>query len=68
MTTWLERDTTELAPAGKRLAALMQKPGIIRMPGAHNAMAGLLAKDAGFETLYVSGAAVTASMTDTNLH
>jgi methylisocitrate lyase len=62
MTTWLEHDGAELEPAGKRLAALMQQPGIIRMPGAHNAMAGLLAKDAGFETLYVSGAAVTASM------
>jgi methylisocitrate lyase len=32
------------------------------MPGAHNAMAALQAKDAGFEALYLSGAAMSASM------
>lgn len=60
--TWLTSDHWETAPAGERLAALWEKPGIVRIPGAHNAMAGLLAQKAGFECLYVSGAAVTASM------
>ena len=32
------------------------------MPGAHNGMAALQAKQAGFEALYLSGAAMTASM------
>lgn len=60
--TWLTSGHWDVAPAGERLAALWERPGILRIPGAHNAMAGLLAKKAGFECLYVSGAAVTASM------
>jgi methylisocitrate lyase len=32
------------------------------MPGAHNGMAALQARDAGFSALYLSGAAMTASM------
>lgn len=59
---WLTSDFWQSAPAGERFAALLQRPGILRIPGAHNAMAGLLAKRAGFECLYVSGGAVTASL------
>jgi methylisocitrate lyase len=47
---------------GERFQALLDRPGIVKAPGAHNAMAGLLAKAAGFDCLYVSGAAVTAAM------
>ena len=50
------------APAGDRFRALLQRPGILQMPGAHNGMAALQAKAAGFEALYLSGAAMTASM------
>lgn len=50
------------APAGDRFRALLQRPGIMRIPGAHNGMAALQAKAAGFEALYLSGAAVSASM------
>src|ERR1700712_4069670 len=50
------------APAGERLRALLSRPGILKMPGAHNGMASLQAKAAGFEALYLSGAAMTASM------
>ena len=32
------------------------------MPGAHNALAGLLAREAGFEALYLSGGALSASL------
>lgn len=60
--TWLTNDQWVKEPAGERLAALLDSPGILRVPGAHNAMAGLLAKRAGFRSLYVSGAAVTAAM------
>ena len=49
-------------PAGDRLRALLARPGILRMPGAHNGMAALQARQAGFGALYLSGAAMTASM------
>jgi len=49
-------------PAGERFRALLARPGIVQLPGAHNGMAALQAKAAGFEGLYLSGAAMTASM------
>lgn len=49
-------------PAGQRFRALVERGGIARLPGAHNGMAGIQAKMAGFEGLYLSGAAMTASM------
>lgn len=49
-------------PAGLRFRALIERGGILRLPGAHNGMASLQAKAAGFEALYLSGAAMTASM------
>ncbi len=61
MAGWLKGDTAVATPAGERLRALLNRKGIIRAPGAHNALAGLIAKEAGFEALYVSGGAVTAS-------
>src|SRR6201996_7986900 len=48
--------------AGRRFRALLAQPRILRLPGAHNGMAALQAKAAGFEALYLSGAAMTASM------
>ena len=48
--------------AGRRFRALVERGGIARLPGAHNGMAALQAKAAGFEGLYLSGAAMTASM------
>lgn len=49
-------------PAGERFRALVERGGIARLPGAHNGMAALQAKAAGFKGLYLSGAAMTASM------
>lgn len=49
-------------PAGERFRALVGQGGILRLPGSHNGMAALQAKAAGFEALYLSGAAMTASM------
>ena len=65
--TYLIASDLPHAPAGERFRALLSRPiasspGILRMPGAHNGMAGLQAKNAGFEALYLSGAAMTASM------
>jgi methylisocitrate lyase len=49
-------------PAGHRFRALLNRPGILGIPGTHNGQAALQAKAAGFEALYLSGAAMTASM------
>jgi methylisocitrate lyase len=49
-------------PAGDRFRALLERPGILQIPGAHNGMAALQAKAAGFAACYLSGAAMTASM------
>ncbi|MCW5747613.1 MAG: methylisocitrate lyase [Alphaproteobacteria bacterium] len=48
--------------AGTRFRALVDAGGIVQMPGAHNGMAALQAKAAGFAALYLSGAAMSASM------
>jgi len=48
--------------AGVRFRDLLDRPGILQMPGTHNGMAALQARDAGFSALYLSGAAMTASM------
>ena len=60
--TWLTERDRDPRPAGDRLAALWAKPGIVRIPGAHDPLAALLARRAGFEALYLSGAAVSASL------
>src|ERR1700690_2745786 len=48
--------------AGRRFRNLLKRPGILGLPGAHNGMAALQAKTAGFDAVYLSGAAMTASM------
>lgn len=49
-------------PAGERFRALLQRPHILQIPGAHTGMAGLLAKRAGFDALYAGGSAMTGTM------
>lgn len=49
-------------PAGSRFRALLTGKDILTLPGAHNGIAALQAKAAGFRALYLSGAAMTASM------
>ena len=61
MADWLKGDKANAIPAGERLKALLARKGVVRAPGAHNALSGLIAREAGFEALYVSGGAVTAS-------
>ena len=60
--TYLIGADLSAAPAGERFRALLARPGIVQVPGAHNGMAALQARDAGFEAAYLSGAAMTASM------
>ena len=44
-----------------RLRALLRRGATLQAPGAHDALAALLAKRAGFEALYLSGAALSAA-------
>lgn len=60
--TYLVPAAEEAVPAGMRLRELLSRPEIVRMPGAHNGLAALQAKAAGFQALYLSGAAMSASM------
>ena len=49
-------------PAGVRFRRMLDAPGILQMPGAHLGISALLAKNAVFEALYMSGAAMSATM------
>src|ERR1700683_3501394 len=60
--TYLVGEQLPRLPARDRFRPLGARDGIVRMPGAHNGLAALQAKEAGFEALYLSGAAMTASM------
>jgi len=60
--TYLVAENRSPEPAGLRLRQLLERPGILQMPGAYNGLSGLQAKAAGFEALYLSGAAMSASM------
>ncbi len=59
---YLDASDLPTAPASRRFRELLEAPGILCLPGAHNGMAALQAKAAGFDALYLSGAAMTASM------
>ena len=62
MSIYLVGQNLPAEPAGERFARLVRRGGIVRLPGAHNGLAALQAKRHGFEALYLSGAAVSASM------
>ncbi|MBW6397477.1 methylisocitrate lyase [Roseomonas sp. HJA6] len=49
-------------PAGVRFRRLLDRPEILQLPGAHLGIAALLAKKQGFPGLYMSGAAMSATM------
>lgn len=59
---YLVADELPVQSAGARFRALLDRPNILQLPGAHNGHAALQAKAAGFNGLYLSGAAMTASM------
>jgi methylisocitrate lyase len=60
--TYLVGEARSLRTPGDRLRDLISQPGILRIPGAYNGLTALQAKRAGFKALYLSGAAVSASM------
>ncbi len=60
--TYLTAADLPATSAGRRFRELLKRPGIVQLPGAHNGLAGMQARAAGFEAVYLSGAAMTASM------
>ena len=59
-----------MTSATDRLRTLIERPGIISMPGCHDALSASLIEQAGFETAFMSGFAVSSSrlgMPDTGL-
>ena len=59
--TWIVNQQSGQAELAARFRKFMEAPGILQIPGTHDAMAGLIAKKIGFTALYLSGAAYTAS-------
>ncbi|HEX2889463.1 methylisocitrate lyase [Vineibacter terrae] len=60
--TYLVAQDLPAEPAGLRLRKLLDRPGILQIPGAYNGLVALQAREAQFEALYLSGAAMSASM------
>ncbi|MDT7924473.1 MAG: methylisocitrate lyase [Chlorobiota bacterium] len=58
---WLLEPFAEQAQLAERFHTAMRAGGLV-IPGAHDPLAGLLAKQAGFSVLYLSGAAFSASL------
>jgi len=59
-----------MTTAAERLRALLRRPGILLMPGCHDAMSARLIEEIGFELGFMSGFAVSAArlgMPDTGL-
>src|SRR5262245_16968855 len=50
-----------MATAAARLRALLNRPGLLVMPGCHDAMSARLVAEAGFELGFMSGFAVSAA-------
>lgn len=59
--TWLIQEKKDQSELAKQFYENMINENILKIPGAHDAMSGLVAKKAGFQCLYLSGAAYTAS-------
>lgn len=59
---WIVNNQTPQTKLAEQFKILINKKEILQVPGAHDAMAALIAKKAGFKALYLSGGAFTASM------
>lgn len=58
---WIVEKPKTQQQLAQQFLTLMKAPDILQIPGAHDAMAGLVARNIGFDVLYLSGAAYTAS-------
>jgi len=59
--SWLIEKPLPQAALSARFRQLMSAPEILKMPGAHDGLAAQVACNVGFDALYLSGAAYTAS-------
>lgn len=58
---WIVDQAVTQKDLADQFRKLISSTSILQIPGAHDAMAALVAKNAGFSALYLSGAAYTAS-------
>lgn len=58
---WIVDAATSQEELAAQFKAAIQEENILQIPGAHDGMAALMAKKAGFSALYLSGGAYTAS-------
>lgn len=58
---WIVDQPSSQVILADRFKQLIHEKPILQMPGAHDAMAALVARDTGFSALYLSGGAYTAS-------
>ncbi len=52
----------ERTKSTRRLRELLQTPGIIKMPGAHDTLTAVVIEQTGFESVFISGFGVSASL------
>ncbi|MEJ8777858.1 methylisocitrate lyase [Pseudogracilibacillus sp. ICA-222130] len=60
--TWILEQPKSQKQLAEEFLTLVKEKTILQVPGAHDAMAGIIAKKAGFNALYLSGGAFTASL------
>ncbi|WP_067848874.1 methylisocitrate lyase [Alicyclobacillus mali (ex Roth et al. 2021)] len=58
---WLVEEQPSQEELAKRFLERMRERRILKIPGAHDGLTARIAKQAGFEAIYLSGAAYTAS-------
>src|SRR5699024_1287654 len=58
---WIVDKPSSQEKLAERFQVLIEEEKILQIPGAHDAMAALIAKKTGFKALYLSGGAYTAS-------
>ena len=59
--SWIIDQPSSQEKLAKQFQTLMNEQPILQIPGAHDAMSALIAKNTGFAALYLSGGAYTAS-------
>ncbi|SFB02793.1 methylisocitrate lyase [Lentibacillus halodurans] len=59
---WIVEQSSTQEELANQFKELIMKNDILQIPGAHDAMAALVAKKTGFSSLYLSGGAYTASL------
>ena len=53
---------TEQIKSTRRLRELLEAPGIIKMPGAHDTLTAVVIEQTGFESVFISGFGASASL------